>query len=66
MNFADNLPQLVAGYIRELLALAVQMFVDFHGGFLHHAVGISRASGQQKVWTAGDPLLTVLCVKCQA
>ena len=65
MNVRDDVAKLAGRDVVELFAGAIKMLVDLDGRLLHQAVGLLGAAGQQEVFAAGDPLVTILGVKSQ-
>ena len=65
MNLRDDIAKLANRHVGELLTRAIEMLVYLDRGFLQNAVSLLRTASQQKVRSAGDPLLAIVGVKRQ-
>jgi hypothetical protein len=66
LDVFHNVPQFVNRDIFQSFSLAIQVFVDFDGGFLHDSVSFLRAPSEEKVGAAGYSLLPIFGIESQA
>ena len=61
-----NIAKFANRNILESLAAAVEVLVNFDGGFLHDRMCVVRSTQQRKIVAAGNPLMSIFGIKGQA
>ena len=64
-NVFNNVAQLGSGGVFQTHAALVEPFVDFDRGFLHHRVGILRATTEDEIIPFGDAGMAIFGIEGQ-